>query len=110
MKNRIINIIWSITTKLGKLSIRLGFNILKYIIFILPFILIFKALYLCWDNDVWSITYFSQQFISSIPFFGQILSDNIWGNNLILSLDNLQNNQNISQIIFIGGLSSFLVA
>ncbi|BFS50152.1 hypothetical protein MFIFM68171_m14 (mitochondrion) [Madurella fahalii] len=96
------------TSKFAKFSLILAFNLLRYIIFILPFILIFKSLYLCWDNNIWTFDYFSQQFISSIPFFGQIFSENIWGNNLILSLDMIRNNQNISQILFFCGLSTIL--
>ncbi len=103
-----INHIKFFTTKFVKFSFILGFNLLKYIIFILPFILIFKSLYLCWDNNIWTFNYYNQQFISSIPFFGQIFSENIWGNNLILSLDMIRNNQTISQILFFSGLSSIL--
>jgi hypothetical protein len=89
-------------------SLNLVRNILKYLIFILPFILAFKALYLCWHDDVWTFTYFSQQFISNVPFFGQILSENIWGDNFRLSLDKIHNNQDITQLIFAGGLGGCL--
>jgi hypothetical protein len=79
-------------------------NLLKYILFTLPCILAFKALYLCWTNDVLTFAYFIQQFISNVPFLGQTLSEYIWGKNFILSLDQIQNNQKIIQLIFAGGL------
>lgn len=79
-------------------------NILKYIFFILPCMVVFKALYLCYIHDVWSFVYFIQQSISHVPFFGQTLSEYIWGNNLLLSLDTIKKNQNIVELIFVGGL------
>uniref|UniRef100_A0AAU7YTV1 Uncharacterized protein n=1 Tax=Madurella sp. TaxID=2420206 RepID=A0AAU7YTV1_9PEZI len=94
------------TDKIGKFFLILGFNLLKYIIFILPFILIGKALYLCFNNDVWNLAYFSQQLISNLPFCGKMLSQNLWGNNLILSLDMIQNNQKFTEFIVAGGLGS----
>ncbi len=101
-----INHIKFFTTKFVKFSFKLSFNILKYIIFILPFILIFKSLYFCWNNDIWTITYFSQQLISNFPFCGKMLSENIWGNNLILSLDMIHYNQKFTEYIVAGGLGS----
>lgn len=83
--------------------------LLKYIFFILPYILIFKTLYVCWYDNVWTFAYFSQQFVSNVPFIGRILSENIWGgNNLLIPLDKIQINQNISQLIFVGGIGSCL--
>lgn len=83
-------------------------NLLKYTLFILPFILISKSLYICWSDDIWNFTYFGQQFVSNVPFLGRIFSEYIWGNNLILSLDNIKNNQNTGELIFVGGLGSCL--
>ena len=82
--------------------------LIKYFLFILPFILIFKGLYICWSDGVITVDYFSQQFISNIPFLGENLSNSIWGNNLILSFENIKDNQKITQLIFIGGLGSCL--
>lgn len=82
--------------------------ILKYVLFILPFVLIFKGLYLCWSHDIMTFEFFSQEFISNIPFLGVKLSNLIWGENLILTLENIQNNQKIIQLIFMGGLGSCL--
>ena len=82
-------------------------NLLKFL-FILPFVLIFKALYICWINGVWTMPYFIQEFISNVPFLGYILYDYFGGNNSILSQDNIQNNQNIRELIFLGGLGSSL--
>lgn len=39
-----------------------------------------------------------------MPFLGQTLSEYIWGNNLLLSLDTILKNQNIVELIFVGGL------
>ena len=79
-------------------------NILKYILFILPCMLVFKALYHCYIYDVWTFVYFIQEFISHVPFFGETFSEYIWGNNSLLSLDCIQNNQKIVELIFVGGL------
>lgn len=79
-------------------------NILKYILFILPCMVVFKALYHCYIYDVWSFVYFIQQSISHVPFFGQTLYEYLWGNNLLLSLDTILKNQNIAELIFVGGL------
>lgn len=82
--------------------------ILKYVLFVLPFILIFKGLYLSWSYDIMTFEFFSQEFISNIPFLGVKFSKIIWGDNLILTLENIQNNQKIIQLIFMGGLGSCL--
>lgn len=82
--------------------------ILKYVLFVLPFVLIFKGLYLCWSHDIMTFEFFSQEFISNIPFLGVKLSKILWGENLILTLENIQNNQKIIQLIFMGGLGSCL--
>lgn len=81
-------------------------NLLKYIFFILPCILAFKALYLCWTDEVLTFAYFIQYFISNVPFWGQTFSEYIWGNNLMLSPDQIQTNQKVTQLIFVGGLGS----
>ena len=97
--------------KRGSLSVffgNLAKNILKYILFTLPFILSFKALYFCWMYGVWTTPYFIQEFISNVPFFGLRLSEFFWGNDLILPVDKIQNHQNISQLIFVGGLGGCL--
>jgi hypothetical protein len=81
-------------------------HLLKYVLFVLPFILVFKSLYICWQDAVLTIEYFSQQFISNIPFLGERFSCYIWGEGL--SLDKIQSNQNITQLILIGGLGGCL--
>jgi hypothetical protein len=83
-------------------------NLLKYLFFTLPCILAFKAIYLCWTDEVLTFAYFIQQFLSNVPFWGQTFSEYMWGNNLILSLDEIQTNQKITQLIFVGGLGSCL--
>ena len=95
-------------TNSNKFFVNLSKNIFKYIFFILPCILIFKSIYTCWHNDIWSFIFFSQHIISNIPFLGQMLIENLWGNNLILTLDSIKNNQDIIQLIFAGGLGSCL--
>ena len=70
-----------------KFFLNLGKNFLKYIIFILPFILVFKTLYSCILNGVWDCQFFSQQFISNFPFIGKILYGIIWNEDSLLSID-----------------------
>lgn len=84
-------------------------NILKYILFILPCILVFKALYNCYIYDVWTFVYFIQQFISHVPFVGQTFSEYIWGKILLLSSDGVQyHHQNLVDLIFVGGVGASL--
>lgn len=80
-------------------------NILKFIFLILPFILLFKSLYVCWHENVFTFQFFSIQFINYIPFFGEILSHSIW-DNISLSNINIKNNQYFMEIIFAGGIGS----
>jgi hypothetical protein len=88
--------------------IKLSKYVFRYILFILPFILIFKSVYLCLHEGILTSEFFSHQFICNIPFLGEKLAYNIWGDNLILSLEKIQNNQKITQLIFTGGLGSCL--
>lgn len=73
---------------------------------ILPFILLFKTLYICLQYKDCSYLFFSQQFISNIPFIGIKLLKILYNNDLILTLDNIINNHNISGFIFAGGVGS----
>ena len=50
-----------------------GKNFLKYVILILPFILIFKASYSCFVKGVIDFQVFSQELISNLPFVGNRL-------------------------------------
>lgn len=86
-------------------------NILRFI-FILPFILIFKSIYTCWHFDIWTISYFSQVFISHIPFIGSYLFYllNEQGSQLSYNLGGVASlpeiNQYIGNLIFSGGLGT----
>ena len=91
-----------------KFFLNLGKNFLKYIIFILPFILVFKTLYSCILNGVWDYQFFSQQFISNFPFIGKILYGIIWNEYSLLSIDTIYYNQWIMDITFVGGLGGIL--
>lgn len=82
---------------------------LVYICFVLPTILILKALYLCFISDTWTILYFLDQFIANIPFIGKIYYPNITQEYFKLSIGNLKNINtlifnNINELIFVGGL------
>ena len=88
--------------------VNLGLNFLKYIIFILPFILVFKTLYSCILNGVWDCQFFSQQFISNFPFIGKILYGIIWNEDSLLSIDIINYNQWIMEFTFVGGLGGIL--
>ena len=88
--------------------VNLGKNFFKYIVFILPFILLFKTLYSCTFNGVWDFQFFSQQFISNFPFIGKILYGIIWNEYSLLSIDTIYYNQWIMDITFVGGLGGIL--
>lgn len=88
--------------------VNLGKNFLKYILFILPFILLFKTLYSCLFNGVWDFQFFSQQFISNFPFIGKILYSIIWNEYSLLPIDTIYYNQWIMEITFVGGLGGIL--
>lgn len=79
---------------------------ISYIFIILPFILLFKTLYICLQYNDYSYLFFSQQFISNIPIIGIKLLKITYNNDLILTLDNIINNHNISGFIFAGGIGS----
>lgn len=81
-------------------------RIFIYLFIILPFILLFKTLWLCLQHNDYSYLFFSQQFISNIPILGIKLLKIIFNNNLILTLDNIISNQDISGLIFAGGIGS----
>lgn len=88
--------------------IRLGFNILKYIFFILPFIMMFKALYTCLYSEVWTFSYFCKEFINNLPFIGQMFKDYLWQEECLLSIDSIKNHTNIMELIFVGGIGGCL--
>nr|AYE67612.1 hypothetical protein [Annulohypoxylon stygium]AYE67640.1 hypothetical protein [Annulohypoxylon stygium] len=88
--------------------VNLGKNFLKYIIFILPFILVFKTLYSCILNGVWDYQFFSQQFISNFPFIGKILYGIFWKESSLLSIDTIYYNQWIMETTFVGSLGGIL--
>jgi hypothetical protein len=46
--------------------------------------------------------------MSNLSFFGQIFFENIWGDNFILSRDNIHKNPKITQVIFVGNLGNCL--
>lgn len=83
-------------------------NFLKYVIFILPFILVFKALYTCWLNGVWDFQFFGQQLISNLPFVGKTFFNIIWKEESLLSTDIIRHNQWIMELTFVGGLGASL--
>lgn len=74
----------------------------------MPFILAFKSLYCCYYFDVLTFTYFSQQFISHIPFIGSCLLPLLNEYGLLLSdyLINNHTNQFIGNLIFLGGVGA----
>lgn len=81
---------------------------LKYVLFILPFILVFKALYTCWLNGVWDFQFVSQQLISNLPFVGKTFFNIIWKEESLLYTDIIRNNQFIMELTFVGGLGGSL--
>ena len=45
------------------------FNIFNFFLFIYPYVLVFKSLYLCYLEDTWTFVMFSKNIVSNIPFF-----------------------------------------
>jgi hypothetical protein len=78
-------------------------KLLVYTMYVLPFILVSKALYICIHENNFTLINFNQEFISHIPFIGASLVKWIWS----LSADSsLLNNQINGELFFIGGLAS----
>ena len=88
--------------------IKFFITFLKYVLFILPFILVFKALYTCWLNGVWDFQFVSQQLISNLPFVGKTFFNIIWKEESLLYTDIIRNNQFIMELTFVGGLGGSL--
>lgn len=80
-------------------------NLLKFIC-IMPFILVFKSLYCCLHNDNWTFIYFSQQFISHIPFIGNSLICLLNEQDFQLSDNLIKIHQYIGNLIFSGGVGA----
>lgn len=87
---------------------KLWINFLKYLFIILPFIILFKSMYHCWLHDIWIFSFFTQQLVSNFPFIGKFLMDSFWGDQHLLTLDDLENHKYIIETIFIGGLGGCL--
>ena len=85
--------------KINKFFLTLFKRILIYILFILPFILISKSLYSCWHDNNFTLTFFYQNLLSTIPFLGENFMELFWKENSMLSIDNIKINQNIIQLI-----------
>lgn len=80
-------------------------NLLR-LICLMPFILVCKSIYCCLHNDIWTFTYFFQQFISHIPIIGSSLLSLLNDQGYFLSIDSIKNNQFIGNLIFSGWLGS----
>ena len=79
----------------------------KYLILILPIILISKSLYGCYINDTWSFMYFLEYFLSHVPFFGSWLLNYFYA-DCSLTPEIIKSHQYIGDYIFIGSISAFL--
>jgi len=79
----------------------------KYVLFILPCILISKSLFDCFSYDTWSLMYFIQYSLSHIPFIGKFLLEFFYLDNG-LSIELLKHNQELSKYFFIGSIGAFL--
>lgn len=79
-------------------------RLLAYIMLVLPCILLFKTFYICLKSNNFHLLFFTQELISNIPIIGAYILNLIYGNNLILSQDIIINNQDISNLIFVGGI------
>ena len=79
-------------------------RLLAYIILVLPCVLLFKTFYICLQSNNYHVLFFTQEFLSNIPIIGSNLLNLIYGNNIILSRDIIINNQDISNLIFVGSV------
>lgn len=74
----------------------------------MPFILVCKSIYCCYHNDIWTFTYFFQQFISYIPFIGSYLLSLLNEQGFLLSDNLIKGNPFTGCLIFFGGVGSSL--
>lgn len=86
-------------------------RILVFTIFVLPLILIAKALYLCYITNNISVLYFLELLISNIPFYGKVFSSNISNECFTLSNESIREinsliYKNINELMFIGAIAS----
>jgi hypothetical protein len=79
-------------------------RLLVYIILVLPCVLLFKTFYICLQSNNYHVLFFTQELLSNIPIIGSNLLNLIYGNNIILSRDIIINNQDISNLIFVGSV------
>lgn len=93
---------------LKDLSFKIVINIIKYVVFIFPFIILFRTTYHCWYYDVWTLPFFTQQLVSNIPFIGESLMNSLWGKKYLLTFDDLENHKYIIETLFTGGLGGSL--
>ena len=93
---------------LKDLFFKIVINIIKYVVFIFPFVIIFRTTYHCWYYDVWTLAFFTEQLVSNIPFIGESLINSLWGNKYPLTFDDLENHKYIIENLFTGGLGGSL--
>ena len=79
-------------------------KLLVYIILVLTCILLFKTFYICLKSNNYDGLFFTQELISNIPIIGSYFLNLIYGNNIIISQDIIINNQDISNLIFVGSV------
>ena len=79
-------------------------RLLAYLILVLPCIILFKTFYICIKSNNYHPLFFTQELISNIPIIGSKILNLIYGNNIILSQDIIITNQDISNLIFVGGI------
>ena len=49
-----------------------------FIFFALPTMLIVKGVYICYDLEIWTMEFFTQNLVKNFPFFGERFFDMIW--------------------------------
>lgn len=61
-----------------------------FIFFALPTMLIVKGIYICYDQEIWTLVFFTQNLVKNFPFFGLRLFNMIWvESNLGVEASNL---------------------
>lgn len=90
---------------LAKNSIIMRFfrSLCKFIFLILPIVILFKTLYICWYENVFNFEFFSVHYISHIPFFGKMFLHCIW-DDTYLSKYIIDGYQYIMEIMSVGAI------
>nr|CAA28196.1 unnamed protein product [Neurospora crassa] len=85
---------WPSKSRITEISKAIWMNMIKkfkiFIFFALPTMLIVKGIYICYDQEIWTLVFFTQNLVKNFPFFGLRLFNMIWvESNLGVEASNL---------------------